>query len=267
MTEEVSFSRFPHIEQFRTIVKRVRDTNRFDGFDGEGNPIFNDVRLMPVLKFKGRPKLHGTNAAVGIMNDGTQWTQSRVNIITPLEDNAGFSSFVYMNKELFAEIANKIEYDKTRYKAVVIYGEWCGGKIQKSVALNQLEKMFVAFKIKLVSNDGENNVYLHDSYLIDVVGIHEKEKVFNITIFDDWEVIIDFTYLELSSNILGDITAAVEVECPVGRYFFEKLNNCKVWLNEQGKLCSDKQLPPPIEENCLAVLKKLPVDDCITLSI
>src|SRR3990170_1416693 len=71
--------------------------------------------------------VHNTHGAYVESPTGECWFQSRENIITPEKDNAGFAMF----------------------------GEWCGGGIQKGVALNQLLKMFVIFGIALVDADGQ----------------------------------------------------------------------------------------------------------------
>ena len=155
--------KFPHIEQFRNVIRRVNDVTRYSGKDENGNSIFDPSIQLPTLKFTGTTKLHGTNAAVGVLNDGTQWAQSRENIITPEKDNAGFASFAYKNRQFFSNLLNKMDYDKTLYKGFIVYSEWCGKGIQKGVAISELDKMNVIFNIKLLSAIPESkNVWLSD---------------------------------------------------------------------------------------------------------
>ena len=72
------FQKFPSIEQFRTVIKYV---NKY-------------LPGVTTLKYKGTVKLHGTNAAIGVLKDGTVYFQSRNSIITPENDNAGFATFM-----------------------------------------------------------------------------------------------------------------------------------------------------------------------------
>ena len=215
----MTMSKFPHIEQFRNVIRRVKDVTRYSGKDESGNVIYNSVPL-PVLKFVGTVKLHGTNAAVGVLNDGTQWSQSRENIITPEKDNAGFATFAYKNREFFAGILNKIQYDREVYKGFIVYGEWCGKGIQKGVAISEVEKMFVVFNIKLLNIDPEqSNLWVSDELVQELIGHNDSERIFNIYTFGKYEIDIDFNYPELSSNKLIELTSEVEAECPVGRFF------------------------------------------------
>ena len=213
-------SKFPHVEQFRNVIHRVRDVTRYAGKDENGEVIFTSAPL-PKLKFHGTAKIHGTNAGVGILNDGTQWAQSRENIITPEKDNAGFATFAYKNREFFDSVRNNFVYGETLYKGFVIYGEWCGKGIQKGVAVSDLEKMFVVFGIKLLSSEPEThpNTWVCDDAVKELIGHNEDIRIFNIFEFGTWEIEIDFNYPELSSNQMIELTEEVERECPVGKYF------------------------------------------------
>lgn len=214
-----NMSKFPHIEQFRNVIRKVTDKTRYSGKDADGNAIFNNVPL-PTLRFTGTTKIHGTNAAVGVTNDGIQWAQSRENIITPEKDNAGFATFAYKNKQFFSNLLEKIEYDRAEYSGFIVYGEWCGKGIQKGVAVSELDKMFVVFNIKLIPiYEGGPNRWLENDYVQELIGHNEYERIFNIFTFGKWEVDIDFNYPELTSNKLIELTEIVEAECPVGKYF------------------------------------------------
>lgn len=222
-----TMSKFPHIEQFRNVIKSVSLSSRYAGKDEDGNPIYNQEPL-PTLKFKGTVKLHGTNAGVGICFDtGEQWAQSRENIITPEKDNAGFATFAYKNRNVFEDIRRDIliaydgfEFDYCDYGAMVIYGEWCGKGIQKGVSISELDKMFVVFGIKLINRDSENGVnsWVHGNIIESIVKYPEA-KIYNIFEFPKYEIDIDFNYPELSSNKLIEMTEEVEKECPVGKHF------------------------------------------------
>ena len=92
------------------------------------------------INYRGKIKLHGTNAGVTITDEGDVIVQSRKNIITPEQDNAGFAMFVERNKEAFTAM--------TALSDFTIFGEWCGGSIQKGVAISDIgKKVFAVFAI------------------------------------------------------------------------------------------------------------------------
>lgn len=181
--------RFPSINQFRNVIEEVQTHHN---------------GILPVLKFRGTVKLHGTNAAVCRVN-GEQWFQSRSNIIKAGgPDNAEFA--------LWADaISWDWLFDQIPYKNVVVFGEWCGGNIQAKVALNGLPKMFVIFKIL-----ADGNWLDMDEYSFIQL---PEQKIYNIHKFQTWEIEIDFNSPQEAQNILVEITKQIEKECPVGKVF------------------------------------------------
>jgi len=149
--------KFPSIEQFRTVVSNVNRHFNFVGLDENGDAIYDPTLPKPVITFKGTVKLHGTNAGVSFNygydeNSSEFWAQSRENIITPEKDNAGFAFFVESKKHVFRKFANQIDslnlFD-VRHNTVTIYGEWCGGNIQKGVGITNIPKSFFIFGVKV----------------------------------------------------------------------------------------------------------------------
>lgn len=214
MTEKVY--KFPSIEQLRTVIKEVNHRIRFRGTTESGEPIYDETEgILPTLKFRGSIKLHGTNASIIRLknehgNIKTQ-VQSRTNIITPLKDNAGFATFVTtidVNK-IFDLI--KRNGSVSDYKIIQVYGEWCGGNIQKGVALNELEKMFVIFAIKI---DG---LWMKDSELKNIK--IPEQKIYNILDYPTFVIDIDFNNVSESAELISDYVDSVENECPVGKSF------------------------------------------------
>lgn len=105
------------------------------------------------MTFKGTVKIHGTTGGIGFNYVTDElWFQSRENIITIDNDNYGFcNNFITTD---LSSIFNKCkEFLKDGYHKIVIYGYWCGCGIQKNVAISQLEKMFIIFNIKIVSDN------------------------------------------------------------------------------------------------------------------
>src|SRR5262249_9780571 len=82
------------------------------------------------VTYRGKVKLHGTNAAVQISKDGTIGAQSRTNMLTPTADNAGFAKWIESNHSAWATI------DVGGAETMVVFGEWCGPGVQKGVAVN-----------------------------------------------------------------------------------------------------------------------------------
>lgn len=181
MPEHVSF---PSIEQYRNVVKLVRERAQHDGVP------------LPRLTFYGSVKLHGTNVGIGFTADGEMWAQSRSQILTTEADHMGFAAWVRDNAGIFSKLVS-----------TVVFGEWCGGNIQKDVALSKLPKMFVPFAV--VTNGRwwtpeEMKTFFFHSGLRCIYD------------FPNWTKVIDFNRPEESQNELGELTQTVEAECPVG---------------------------------------------------
>jgi len=208
--------KFPEIVQFRQITKLVHDNTRYNGKDEHGHAIYDASKVLPTLTFKGTVKLHGTNSGVTLNRDGDIYAQSRENIITIENDNAGFAFFVESNKETFKKLFSTIDMKDADF--VTIFGEWCGGNIQKGVAINGLPKMFVIFAVKLsYTNTEKTNYFLTDEQTNHLKSI--DNKIFNILDFKTYSIDIDFENPKLAQNKLIELTAEVEKECPIGKAF------------------------------------------------
>lgn len=214
----MKFVKFPSIDQFRNIVKNITFSSAYVGQDENDKPIHDMTRERPVIKFQGTIKLHGTNAGVGY--DGTNvWAQKRGGICTVEKDNAGFAFFVESNKEYFKQIFSK--WNLPEGANIVLFGEWCGGNIQKGVGISKLNKMFVIFDAKI--SDPETTEFWCASNTIAKLtegtsGLSEA-RIYNIYDFPTFEINIDFNNPELVQDKLIDITNNVEKECPVAKKF------------------------------------------------
>lgn len=81
-------------------------------------------------------KIDGTNAAVGVTDDGEVYAQSRTRIITPENDNFGFAAWVEENKaQLSAELGVGLHF-----------GEWYGKGIQRGYGLRT--RRFALFNVR-----------------------------------------------------------------------------------------------------------------------
>lgn len=194
--------KYQSIEQFRNVIRKVRERHDFKGKDELGNSIYEHTSEYPTLKFIGTVKLHGTNGGVVLYRDGTIKYQSRERELTLQSDNAGFMT--YMSGVGLSSLFEGIDFNDY----IAIYGEWCGGNIQKGVALTDLSKRFVIFDVVV---DGEYLNYFGRDI--------KESNVYCIDNFEAYEIDIDFNNPELAQNKLIEWTLKVEEECPVGKYF------------------------------------------------
>lgn len=88
------------------------------------------------LTYNAKIKLHGTNAGIRVLEDGSLQAQKRTGDITPENDNAGFARFVA-----------SLPTSTPMCRGTVIYGEWAGKGVQKTDAVSQSEKTFYVFAI------------------------------------------------------------------------------------------------------------------------
>lgn len=205
---------FPSIKQFRDVIREIRRRAEFMGLDGAGEPIINPAPVMPTLRFRGSVKMHGTNAAVVFAPTGTVF-QSRERELSETADNAGFCNHMMLHGDALRRIANGIEGQLALVRSVdnviAMYGEWCGGNIQKGVGLAGLPKMFVVFAIRV--NGEWKDIEAFDWITDSAAGIY------NVVQFEQFDMTIDFERPEIAQNWLGAITELVEARCPVAASF------------------------------------------------
>ena len=237
MKKQISF---PSIEQFRNIIANINRQFNFVGLDENGEAIYDMTLPKPVLTFKGTVKLHGTNAGVCYNAIDGLWAQSRENIITPQQDNAGFAFFVDSHISEFNDLIYLIEakekLDLTK-NTISIYGEWCGGNIQKGVGITNLPKSFFIFGVKITPHVDPTDleaVKKNPAYWVDSTYLKSPVvKIYNINDFQTWTMDIDFNMPQLIQNKLSELTIAVEEECPVAKAFgFSGIGEGIVWACE-----------------------------------
>lgn len=192
--------KYPSIEQFRNTVKSVQLRHDFIGKDSNEDPIYNHTSPYPIIDFIGTIKLHGTNAAIKLENGEISY-QSRENIITVEKDNAGFANYMTSLQDKVFSLFEEFE------GTTVIYGEWCGGNIQKGVAICQLPKMFVIFSV------------LNNGVWVEFTKDLPDLRIFNINSFPKYSVTVDFNNPDEAAEIMEKLTIDVENECPVGKAF------------------------------------------------
>jgi hypothetical protein len=150
--KQMKFMPWPEIEGFHNIRKFIRVD------PGEWWHKRELLAGTSVVSYKAKVKLHGTNAAVRIDASGNVTAQSRANIITPENDNAGFARWVKANEEEWkktAAVPTKTN-PADHYLNMVFFGEWIGPGIQKNVAVSEIpKKCFAVFAMKILGKDEE----------------------------------------------------------------------------------------------------------------
>lgn len=226
--------KFGSIESLRNVVANVRRWTDFHRC------------AAPTVTFKGTVKLHGSNGGVTVTPDGLI-AQSRNNILDLQNDNAGFAQFIArdISSDAFGLLAHYLHYqqhpgvhvEEGKENHYIFYGEWCGGSIQKGVALNQLPKHFVIFAVR--DTDTDEMITLNWQKLI--IDLHNNSKGFErmdptfkeVTMLDKLHsagvylideaqpqyITIDFANPEKYTQDLEERTLAYEEHCPWAALF------------------------------------------------
>lgn len=198
--------KYPSIDQFRQVIREVKSRSDYQGKDENGDPIYSHKGDYPVLTFEGTVKLHGTNAGIVKNKEGYSF-QSRERELTLTQDNAQF--MMSMKGKNLDPLFDPLNFEDQ----VVIFGEWCGGNIQKGVGITGLPKMFVIFGIQV---DGKWVSLWDINYVLSSLN---TQDIYLINQFPTWEMKIDFNKPEEFQNQLITLTEEVEKECPVAKYF------------------------------------------------
>ena len=92
----------------------------------------------PVVEYRAKVKLHGTNCAVQVTSGGVV-AQSRTALLSPDADYKGFAAWVAAQRDYFARLPS----------GLVVFGEWCGPGIEKGMAISQARtKLFAVFAVR-----------------------------------------------------------------------------------------------------------------------
>lgn len=150
--------------------------------------------------------VHNSNGGICRTASGKIMPQSREQILSIGNDNAGFAAFCEANNDHIVKLFDVFPANVD----VTIYGEWVGGNIQKGVALTGLDKHFVMFKAKI-----------GDGYVNLPTDLHNNDNgIYNIDQIPSYEVEIDFLNPTPVSEVLADLTLKVEEECPWAKIMF-----------------------------------------------
>jgi len=210
--------KFPSIGALRNTIDEVIHRATFKGLADNGDAIYDEDAPLPTLSFRGSVKLHGTNAGIVFVWNPLTFTydvqfQSKEQILTPLKDNAGFATFgSTINTDAILAQIMKVKNDLGYTPEVVrVYGEWCGGNIQKNAGVNGLPKMFVIVGIKI------DDLWLTGDELAQIK--NPNELIFNILDYPTYTMDVDFANPKEAADKMALLVDEVEGECPVAKAF------------------------------------------------
>jgi hypothetical protein len=93
----------------------------------------------PVVEYRAKVKLHGSNCAVQITDSGIV-AQSRTALLTSESDYKGFATWVAANAAYFGSLR----------RGSVVFGEWCGPGVEKGMAISKAKrKVFAVFAVQI----------------------------------------------------------------------------------------------------------------------
>ncbi len=212
------FRKYPSIEKVNSIKKAVKNgcIRNFVKLDNNNRPIFKETKK---LVFKGTVKLHGTNACVIINDDLTTDVQSRTRILSLISDNHNFAFWFSDKKETFINAYKDILKGN---KSVYIYGEWCGGSIQKNVGLANVDNAFVIFSILVIKQDDTEEWLSEDS----IKSFSDKEqRIYNIYDFKCYDLILDLNNIDKGLEIADKYRDEIDLDCPVAKKLGSLVDN------------------------------------------
>jgi len=222
---------YQSISQFRNVVKLFRLQYSYIGKDEKGKAKYDPLIKFPTIPVICTEKIHGTHGALCYSKPDGFWVQSRENILTPLNDNAGCAAIntskedVWMN--IIYQLADEYNIDLDT-KIVSIYFEWCGEGIQKRTAVSGIGKklaiIFSYFKVSslipLVENPNEEPAEWFPTKVGGDWIRNNENNIYNINDFPTYVVNIDFENPLMSQNELIEIvTGTIETGSPVGKHF------------------------------------------------
>lgn len=190
---------------------------------GKLKDFLYEARKLDETSFEliGTVKLHGTHADMVIdAKDAIRFQSRNQTDLRPEKDNEGFATFADPLKQDILALRNTYI---SRYRTlnpltpleptypVVIAGEFCGGKIQKKVALLQLKRQFVIVSVNV------NNTWLPDDEYGDIR--NESICIYNISRAGFFYKRLQLQNPAESEAEINTLIKQVEQECPYARTF------------------------------------------------
>jgi RNA ligase len=162
-------------------------------------------QAFPVVEYRAKVKLHGSNCALQLLPGGELVAQSRTALLTPQSDYKGFATWAHAHADTFARLP----------RGLVVFGEWCGPGVEKGMAISQAKaKMFAVFGVQLEGRIAYDPEELRALVLPPGGGAPEELHVL------PWQgepIVIDYgsrEALDAAAARLNELVAAVEREDP-----------------------------------------------------
>jgi len=159
-------------------------------------------RPRPVVEYRAKVKLHGTNCAVQVTAQAVV-AQSRTQLLTPEADYKGFATWVHANRDWFASLE----------PGTVVFGEWCGPGVEKGMAISAVPaKHFTVFAI-----ESGNRILVEPETLRATLPLSGAPCELRVLPWEGAPIHIDFgsrESLEHAAVELNQRVAAVEQEDP-----------------------------------------------------
>ena len=214
--------KMPSIGKFSDVVRSIeRETYYVETLE-DGTIVTDETRKLPTIDFTATVKLHGTFA--GIVYDCKTdeiYAESKGNVITPQNDNAGFAFFVESNKEAIRKL--RIEHFNTlnpEFDKIALMGEWVGPGIQKGVGINQIpEKTFFVFGIKWTEEDGKSYWARYPESVLNFVDDNTPDRIRSIFKFPFWNYKVDFNKPKAVLEFFDLLRDIIDAKCPVAEAY------------------------------------------------
>jgi hypothetical protein len=140
-------------------------------------------------------------------------------------------------------------------KPVVVYGEWCGGSIQASVALNSMPKMFVIFGAKVVNGDADYTwLYLPELEAPEL-------QIYNVTRTHPFTIGIDLGRPDKAIEVMNNWVNEIDSECPFAKTFGVSGNGEGLVFRPEGDNSFAYAFKVKGESHSKSKIKKLPTVD------
>lgn len=125
-----------------TSVELLHNVRRGLEVRREDATAAGETFVYPIVTYRAKVKLDGTNGGVQLLPDGQVLAQSRSRLISRTDDNIAFAAWVDDNRSYFQSIETGGEH-------VIIFGEWCGQGIQKRTSISKIDrKVFAVFALQ-----------------------------------------------------------------------------------------------------------------------
>jgi len=180
---------------------------KFPSLESFGHVWRNNNAMMggPVVRYRPKIKLHGTNAAIRCTQNQT-FGQKRTSDVTVEEDNAGFARWLEPFKPIW-----DLDTDLLRIEHCTFFGEWAGPGVQKGDAVANIpHKMFFIFAAQI-----DDEMVVDPDWIESMLPVLRELPAIALddVVVLPWagpEVVVDFSDPDEADKIAARLTAEAE---------------------------------------------------------